>query len=68
MNEKIKEVLKQAVLVCEYRGGDIDTEDGSFATTDTDSMIRLEAALCDALNAPSDNIAMLDVQRTIEAL
>jgi len=48
MNEKLKGVLKQAVLVCEYRAGDVSTEDGNFATTDIDSIIRLEEALCDA--------------------
>ena len=68
MNDKIKQIIKQAVLVCEYRTGDIDTEDGSFAATDIDSIIRLEEALCDALDAPSDNIKMLDVWQTIDAL
>ena len=68
MNEKLKEVLKQAVLVCEYRAGDVSTEDGDFATTDIDSIIRLEEALCDALDAPSDDIRMLDVFQKIQKL
>ncbi|TDI80617.1 MAG: hypothetical protein E2O80_06265 [Betaproteobacteria bacterium] len=66
LQKKVKEVLKQAVLVCEYRAGDVCTEDGSFATTDTDSIIRLEEALCDALDSPYDHIRMLDVMQNID--
>lgn len=43
--EKLKEIIERAILVAYCRDGDVDTEDGTYATTDTDEMIRLEAAI-----------------------
>ncbi len=68
MDEKFKRVLRFAVHVCELRKGDIDTEDGPMATTDTDSIINLEAALCDALDTQSDDIEIHEVRKKIQAL
>lgn len=70
MNNKdaIKRVLKLAVLICEYRTGDVDTEDGTFATTDLDTIIELEAALCHAFNTSSDDAKMLEIAPKIECL
>lgn len=66
MSEKLADVLKQAVLVCEYREGDISTDDGCVAATDIYSIRRLEAALCELLDAPSDNANMLDLSLKIK--
>lgn len=66
--EKLKEVLKRAVLIVEYRQGDIDTEDGSFAVTDVDEIIRLEQALCDLFETSTDNATMLEISPKIAAL
>lgn len=43
--QKIIDVLEAAVLVAQYRGGDVDTEDGSFATTSIDNIIMLDEAV-----------------------
>lgn len=48
MEEKIKNVLRHAVLVAAWRTGDISTENGCFAATDLDSMIELETAILNA--------------------
>lgn len=63
--ELVIEVLRQAIMVVAYRAGDVDTEDGSYATTDTDSIIRLESALCEALGTKYDD---LDLAEAIELL
>ncbi|EGQ7810347.1 hypothetical protein I6Y99_004390 [Vibrio parahaemolyticus] len=47
-SKKLVELVAQAILIAFYRDGDVDTEDGTFATTDTDVMIRLESAIQDA--------------------
>lgn len=56
--ESVIEVLRHAIMVVAYRNGDVDTEDGSYATTDTDSIIRLESALCEALGTEYDDIEL----------
>jgi len=66
--KQIKEVLRQAVLVCEYRSGDIDTEDGSFASTDIESIINLEAALADYLDMDTDTVLSIDAMPIIDTL
>lgn len=45
MSTELKELLNRAVLVAYWRDRDIDTEDGTFASTDTDEMIHLESAI-----------------------
>lgn len=44
---KLKELINRAILVAAWRDGDVDTEDGTYATTDTDEMIHLESAIQD---------------------
>jgi hypothetical protein len=66
--EKLKEVLTKAVMVIEYRAGDVSTEDGTYATTDTDEIIRLESALCDALGTEFDDIDLSEALALIDAL
>lgn len=68
MNEKIKDVLRLAVLIVEQRGGDINTEDGYVATTDTDAIIGLERALCEAFDTSSDDATRLEIFPKIGAL
>lgn len=55
-SEYIKDVLSIAAQVVLSRSGDVDTEDGSFATVDTDLIIRLEAAISQAFNLPGDDV------------
>lgn len=43
--EKLIDLLERAVLVAKSRDGDIDTEDGTFATVDTDHLINLESEI-----------------------
>lgn len=43
--EQLKELIERAILVAYGRNGDVDTEDGTYATTDMDEMIRLESAI-----------------------
>lgn len=45
--EQLKELIESAILVAYWRNGDVDTEDGTYATTDTDEMISLESAIQD---------------------
>ena len=68
INEKIKDVLRLATLIVEHRNGDINTEDGCLATTDTDTMIALQIALCDAFDTQSDDVHMLEIEPKINAL
>lgn len=62
----IKEILKKAMVVIEYRNGDIDTEDGTFATTETDAIIGLEMSLADAFNDNGDDATFLECWANIE--
>lgn len=55
---ELNELLEQAVFVCWNRDGDIDTEDGTLATTDTDSIIRLEAAICKYFDLDADSLEL----------
>lgn len=68
MDEKLKEVLRQAVLIVEYRSGDTSNEDGSFATTDLDTIIRLESAICDAFRTECDDAIMFEIGPMIDVL
>ncbi len=68
MDQKIKDALIWAVRIVEYRGGDVDTVDGDLATTDVDTMINLEAALCDAFDTTSDDATMLEIGPKINRL
>lgn len=44
MSDLNKLILK-AITVAAERTGDVDTEDGTYATTDVDEMIRLESSI-----------------------
>ncbi|EOW9224826.1 hypothetical protein ACN26P_003358 [Vibrio cholerae] len=43
--EKLQDLIERAILVAYFRDGDVDTNDGTYATTDTDQMIHLESAI-----------------------
>lgn len=43
--KELKELIERAILVAYWRNGDVDTQDGTYATTETDEMIRLESAI-----------------------
>jgi hypothetical protein len=68
MNDKIKDVLKLAVLIVESREGDIDTEDGYKGAVDLDTIIQLEIALCEAFDTSSDNATMAEIDSKINDL
>jgi len=55
MNNKLKELLSRAIWVAYWRDRDIDTEDGTFASTDTDEMIHLESAIQDLFGGMEAN-------------
>ncbi len=62
----LKEILGRAILLIESRSGDVDTEDGSFATTGTDQIIHLEQALADAFNPTGDDAIMEECWDQVE--
>ncbi len=55
--EKLKEIIERAILVAYWRDGDVDTEDGTYATTDTDEMIRLESAIQELFGIEVEDLA-----------
>lgn len=62
----LKEIIKKSLVVIEYRHGDVDTEDGTFATTDTDAIIGLEMALSEAFNDDGDDATFPECWRNVE--
>ncbi|URC15434.1 hypothetical protein JLT2_66 [Paraglaciecola Antarctic JLT virus 2] len=54
MDNNLKEVLKLAVALTLSRDGDVTTEDGNFATVDTDIIIELDMAISKAFSLDSD--------------
>ncbi len=54
--DNLKEVLLCAIQVNYERSFDVDTEDGTFATTGTDAILSLETALEDMFNTDIDTI------------
>lgn len=68
MEDKIKKVLLAATAVVHDRQGDIDTEDGSYATTNIDSMIELTDALAGAFSTNSDDVIYHEIAPIIKKL
>lgn len=68
MDDKIKKALLAAVAVAHDRQGDVSTDDGGYATTNIDSMIELETALCDAFSSSSDDVIYQELAPKIKAL
>lgn len=65
MNDQIKEILKLATELVLTRSGDIDTEDGNFATVDTDLIIRLDEALAHEFTNDSDDVNFENIERIV---
>ena len=61
MNNEIKEIIKLSTSLVLSRDSDVNTEDGSFATVDTDLIIRLEQAIVKAFDLPYDDVSEEDV-------
>jgi len=66
--DMLKDVLYQAIMVIAYRDGDVSNENGNYATTDCDSLIRLESALCEYLGTSSDDIDMQEALSRLESM
>ena len=58
---KMSDVLMAAVELVLSRSGDIDLEDGSFATCGTDEIIRLDTSIAGFLDLPSDDVDIRDI-------
>jgi hypothetical protein len=66
MDEKYKQILRRAVVIAYFRGGDMSTEDGSFAVTDLDSMINLQSEIQEAFGIESNEYG--EILRMIDKL
>jgi hypothetical protein len=65
--DKLYKLIEQAILVAHNRSGDIDTEDGTFATTSTDEIIRLEEAIQEFTGLEASELAeSLNANKIIE--
>ena len=51
----LNELIYHAIMVAHWRDGDVDTEDGTYATTDTDEMIRMESSIQGAFDGMEAN-------------
>lgn len=65
MNDEIKEILIAAAHVVLMRHGDVSTEDGSFATVDTDALLRLDYALAEHFELDSDDVTFENIDDLI---
>ncbi len=61
--EALNEIIKIAVHLVLSREGDVDTEDGTFATVSTDDIICLEQAIVEAFDLNSDDVCREDVSK-----
>lgn len=57
----LKEIIKLAAHVVLLRHGDVSTENGNYATTDSDSMIRLDQAIADTFDLDSDDVTFENI-------
>lgn len=62
----LKEIIGRAISLIETRSGDISTEDGCFATVDTDAIIHLEEVLGEVFNPNGDDATMEECWPQIE--
>lgn len=58
---KISDVIMHAFELVISRDGDVDTEDGSFATCGTDEIIRLDEAMAHYFKVGSDDVSLCNV-------
>jgi hypothetical protein len=68
MNDQMKRVIELATALVLSRYGDVDTEDGSFATVDADIIIQLDCAIAEAFELNSDDVNESDIPIIMEML
>ena len=68
MEDKYKHIIDLAIQVVLFRGSDVDTEDGTFATTCTDQIIRLDQAIAEAFELDSDDVSESDLPMIVAKL
>ena len=61
MNDQMKRVIELATALVLSRGGDVSTEDGSFATVDDNIIIELDSAIAEAFELNSDDVNESDI-------
>lgn len=61
MNDQMKKVIELATALVLSRGGDVSTEDGSFATVDDNIIIELDSAIAEAFELNSDDVNESDI-------
>lgn len=61
MNDQMKKVIELATSLVLSRGGDVSTEDGSFATVDDNIIIELDSAIAEAFELNSDDVNESDI-------
>jgi len=57
MDKKLQDILILAAQLVLTRHGDVFTEDGSFATVDTDAILELDYAMADYFCLSSDDVS-----------
>lgn len=65
MNDELKDILIAAATVVLMRHGDVSTEDGSYATVDIDSLLRLDYALAEYFELDSDDVTFENIDDLI---
>lgn len=64
----LKDILIAAATVVLLRRGDVDTEDGSYATVDIDSLLRLDYALAEFFELDSDDVTFENIDGLIQKI
>ena len=62
-NEKLVDLFTKLVQVIQSRGGDIDTEDGTFVTVDLDEFLRLEQEFEDTFDRTIEEVVNMSQVR-----
>ncbi|CAL9973119.1 hypothetical protein VPHF99_0178 [Vibrio phage F99] len=62
-DEKLVDLFTKLVQVIQSRGGDIDTEDGTFATVDLDEFLRLEQEFEDTFDRTIEEVVNMSQVR-----
>ena len=63
MNAKFKEILILAAELVSSRTGDVNTEDGYFATVDDNLLIKLQMTIADAFDLDNDDVNISDINK-----
>lgn len=57
--EKLIDMISKMVQLLQSREGDVDTEDGTFATVDVDELLRLEQEFEALFNCPVEDVVQI---------